>query len=72
MKYAVVDVRNAINGIRNVLPSNMILAQDMEIKKLYFTDKIQSRNFMHGCFPEQHVNVIVIADNARAYDAYFI
>ena len=45
-----VGVRNVINGIRNVLPSNMILVQDVEIGKLYFMVKIQSGNFVRGCF----------------------
>ena len=68
----VINKRNVINGIRNILPSNMILAQDVEIGKLYFMDKIQSRNFVHGFLSKQHANVTVIAHNARAYDAYFI
>ena len=29
----------------------MILVRDVEIGKLYFMVKIQSGNFVHGCFP---------------------
>ena len=46
-----IDVRNVMIGIRNILPSNMILAQDVEIEKLYFMVKIQSGNFVLGCSP---------------------
>ena len=56
--------------IRNILPSNTILAQDVEIEKLYFMVKIQE--FCVWLFSKQHANITVIAHNARAYDAYFI
>ena len=59
-------------GIRNILSSNMILAQDVEIEKLYFMGQNTVREFCAWLFSKQHANVTVIAHNARAYNAYFI
>ena len=47
---AEVNVRNVIDGIKNVLHSNTIFAWDVEIGKLYFTDQIQLTNSVCGCF----------------------
>ena len=68
----VIDVRNVMIGIRNILPSNTILARDVEIEKLIFHGQNTVREFCAWLFSKQHANVTVIAHNARAYDAYFI